>query len=95
MKLGKLIKHDEMMGHAKEPKLLLAYIWSNFPLIIFHTMSCPLYNSKTIRDISVKLDTRIKHNERMRYVQEITLAYVFLLFPFFYFPMFTFLLQSP
>ena len=34
-----------------------------FPLIIFHTILCPLYNSKTIRDISMKLGTLIKHDE--------------------------------
>ena len=27
--------------------------------------SCPLYNSKTIRDISMKLGTLIKHNRMM------------------------------
>ena len=71
MKLGTLIKHNEMMCRVKEPQLLLAYLWSYFPLIIFHTISCPLYNSKTIRDISMKLDTLIKHNETMYHVQEL------------------------
>ena len=61
MKLGTLIKHDEMMCHAKELYLLLAYLW-NFPLIIFHSISCLLYNSKTIRDFSIKHGTRIKHD---------------------------------
>ena len=27
--------------------------------------SCPLYNSKTVKDISMKLDTLIKHDETM------------------------------
>ena len=62
MKLGTLIKHDEMMCHAKEPYLLLAYLWSYFPLIIFHSISCLLYNSKTIRDFSMKHGTLIKHD---------------------------------
>ena len=60
VKLGTLIKHNEMMCHAKEPYLLLVYLWSYFPLIIFHTSLCLLYNSKTIRDFSMKLGTLIK-----------------------------------
>ena len=65
MKHGTLIKHDEMMCHAKESLLLLSYLWSYFPLIIFHTISCPLYNLKTVRDISMKLGTLIKQNDRI------------------------------
>ena len=38
---------------------------SYFPLIIFHTILCQLYNSKTVRVISVKLGTLIKHDEIM------------------------------
>ena len=38
---------------------------SYFPLIIVHTISCKLYNSKTVRDISMKLSTLIKHDEIM------------------------------
>ena len=38
---------------------------SYFPLIIFHTIFCPFYNSKTIRDISMKLGTLLKHDEMM------------------------------
>ena len=53
MKLGTLIKHDEMMCHAKEPY---------FPLIIFHSILCLLYNSKTIRDFLMKHGTLIKHD---------------------------------
>ena len=70
MKLGTLIKHDEMMCHAKEPLLLLAYLWSYFPLIIFHTILCLLYNSETKRDISMKLGTLIKHNEMVCHAEE-------------------------
>ena len=65
MKHGTLIKNDETMCHAKESLLLLSYLWSYFPLIIFHTISCPLYNSKTVRVISMKLGTLIKHDEIM------------------------------
>ena len=36
---------------------------SYFPLIIFNTISCPLYNSKIVRAISMKLGTLIKHGE--------------------------------
>ena len=71
MKLSTLIKHDEIMCGVKESKLLLAYRWSNFPLIIFHTISCPLYNLKTVREISVKLSTLIKHDETMCHAQEL------------------------
>ena len=60
MKHGTLIKHDETMCHAQESLLLHSYLWSYFPLIIFYTISCPLYNLKTIRDISMKLGTLIK-----------------------------------
>ena len=70
MKLGTLIKHDEMICHAKEPLLLLAYLWSYFPLIIFHTILCLLYNSQTIRDFSMKHSTLIKHDETMCHAQE-------------------------
>ena len=38
---------------------------SYFPLIIFHTISCPPYNSKTVRVISMKIGTLIKHDEIM------------------------------
>ena len=65
MKLDTLIKHDETMCHAQEPTLLFSYLWSYFPLIIFHTMSCLLYNPKAVKDISMKLGTLIKHNEIM------------------------------
>ena len=43
---------------------LESFLASHFPLIIFHTISCPL-NSKTLRDISMKLGTLIKHDEMM------------------------------
>ena len=35
---------------------------SSFPLIIFHSISCLLYNTKTIRDFSMKHGTLIKHD---------------------------------
>ena len=57
MKHGTLIKHDVTMCHAQESLLLLSHLLSYFPLIIFHTISCPLYNLKTVRDISTKLGT--------------------------------------
>ena len=38
---------------------------SYFPLIIFYTISCLLYNLKTVRVISMKLGTLIKHDEIM------------------------------
>ena len=66
MKLSTLIKHDEITCRAKEPYLLLAYLWSNFPLIIFHTISCPPYNLKTVREISVKLGTLIRFHSQFR-----------------------------
>ena len=65
MKHGTLIKHDERMCHAQESLLLLLYLWSYFPLIIFHTISCPLYNLKTVRDISVKLGTLISDAQEL------------------------------
>ena len=68
---GTLIKHDEMMCHAQESLLLLSYLWSYFPLIIFHTISCPLYNLKSVRDISMKLGTLIKQNDRICDAQEL------------------------
>ena len=73
MKHGSLIKHDETMCHAQESLLLLSYLWSYmyFPLIIFHTISCPLYNLKTVRDISMKLGTLIKQNDRICDAQEL------------------------
>ena len=38
---------------------------SYFPLIKIHTISLQLYNSKTVRSISMKLGTLIKHDEIM------------------------------
>ena len=49
---------------------LVSYLWSYFPLIIFHIISCLLYNSKTVRDISMKLGTLIKHDEMMCHAKE-------------------------
>ena len=71
MKRGTLIKHDETMCYAQESLLLLSYLWSYFPLIIFHTISCPLYNLKTARDISIKLGPLIKQNDRICDAQEL------------------------
>ena len=71
MKHGTLIKHDETMCHAQKSVLLLSYLWSYFPLIIFHTISCPHYNLITVREISVKLDTLIKNDEMMCHAQEL------------------------
>ena len=73
MKHGTLIKHVETMVHAQESLLLLSYLWSYmyFPLIIFHTVSCRLYNLKTVRDISMKLGTLIKQNDRTCDAQEL------------------------
>ena len=71
MKLGTLIKHDEMMCHAQESLLLLSYLWSYFLLFIFHTISCLLYNLKTVRGISMKLGTLIKQNDRICDAQEL------------------------
>ena len=61
MKHGQLIKHD-----AQESLLLLSYLWSYFPLIIFQTLSL-----KTVRDISMKLGTLIKQNDRICDAQEL------------------------
>ena len=36
---------------------------SYFPLIIFHTISGPLFNSEIVRVFSMKLGTLIKHDE--------------------------------
>ena len=38
---------------------------------IFHTISCPLFNLKTVRDISMKLGTLIKQNDRICDAQEL------------------------
>ena len=73
MKHGSLIKHDETMCHAQGSLLLLSYLWSYFPLIIFHTIS--LYNLKIVRDISMKLGTLLKQNDRICDAQELLLAY--------------------
>ena len=65
MKHGTLIKHDETMCRAQESLLWLEYFMSYFPLIIFRTILYPFYNAKTVRDISMKLGTLIKHDEMM------------------------------
>ena len=66
MKHGTLIKHD-----AQESLLFLSYLWSYFPLILFQTLLCPLYNLKTVRDISMKLGALIKENDRICDAQEL------------------------
>ena len=71
MNHGTLIKHDETTCLAQESLLLPSYLWSYFPLIIFHSISCPLYNLKTVRDISMKLGTLIKRNDRICEAQEL------------------------
>ena len=70
MKLGTLIMHDKTMCHAQESLLLLSYLWSYFPLIIFHAISCLHFNSKIIRDISMKLGTLITHDEMVCHAKE-------------------------
>ena len=42
-----------------------------FPFDYFHTILCPLYNLKTVRDISMKLGTLIKQNDRICDAQEL------------------------
>ena len=71
MKHGTLIKHDETMCRAQVSLLLLSYLWSYSPLIIFYTISCPLYNLKTVSDISMKLGALIKQNDRICDAQEL------------------------
>ena len=71
MKLHTLIKHNQTICHAQEPYLWLAYFWSNFPLIIFAAILCLLNNLKTVKDISVKLQILIKHNETICHAQEL------------------------
>ena len=43
---------------------------SYFPLIIFDTISCSLYNLKTVGDFSMKLGTHVDHDETMCHAQE-------------------------
>ena len=43
---------------------------SYFPLIIFDTILCPLYNLKTVKDFSMKLGTLVDHDETMCHAQE-------------------------
>ena len=89
MKLGTLIKHDEITCVVLKNHNSCLYIpWSNFPLIIFHTISCPPYNLKTVREISVKLSTLIKHDEMMCHAQELLLllSYLWSYFPLIIFP---------
>ena len=40
-------------------------------MIIFHTISSPPYNLKTVKEISVKLGTLIEHDETMCHAQEL------------------------
>ena len=43
-----------------------------FPFDYFpYNISCPLYNLKTVRDISMKLGTLIKQNDRICDAQEL------------------------
>ena len=48
----------------------LSLFMSYFPLIIFHTISCPLYNLKTVKDFSMKLGTLVDHDETMYHALE-------------------------
>ena len=49
---------------------LASVFWSYFPLIIFDTISCLLYNLKTVKDFSMKLGTLVDHDETMCHAQE-------------------------
>ena len=62
--------HSLVTGAWYHIDMVHVYLCSNFPLIIFHTISCPLYNLKTVREISVKLGTLIKHDETMCHAEE-------------------------
>ena len=66
MKHGTLIRHDETMCHAQESLLLLSYLWSYFPLIFSIQ-----FRARSIRDISMKLGTLIKQNDRICDAQEL------------------------
>ena len=41
-----------------------------FPRASVRHKSCPLYNSKTVKDITMKLDTLIKHDEIICHAKE-------------------------
>ena len=43
---------------------------SYLPLINFDTISCPVYNLKTVEAFSIKLGTLIKHDQMMCHAQE-------------------------
>ena len=60
-KLHTLVKHIQTRCHAQEPELCFGYFWSYFPLIVCNDILCPFYNLITIRGISTKLHTLVKH----------------------------------
>ena len=47
----------------------MSVLRTNGPLV-FDTISCPLYNLKTIEDFSMKLGTLVDHDEMMCRAQE-------------------------
>ena len=64
-----------MTCHAREPELCFGYFWSYFPSIICDAILCSLYNLITIRDISTKLHTLVKHIQTTCHAQETELCF--------------------
>ena len=76
-KLHALVKHIQTMCSAQEPELCFGYFWSYFPLIICNAILCPLYILITVRGISRKLHTFVKHIKTMCHAQELELLHVY------------------
>ena len=74
-KLHTLVKHIQTKFYAQEPELSFEYFWRFFPLIICDSILCPLYNLISIRSISTKLHTFVKHIQTMCRVQEPELCF--------------------
>ena len=56
---------------------LLLIFWSYFPLIICNAISCQLDNLITVRGISTKLHTFVKHIQTTCHAQVPLLLYVY------------------
>ena len=76
-KLHTRVKYIQTTCHAQDPERCFGYFWSHFPLIICDSTSCPLYNLITVRDISTKLHTLVKHIQTTCHANEPELCFVY------------------
>ena len=69
-------RRQSMRNTRHKKHKCLGYFWSYFPSIICNAILCPLYNLITVRSISRKLNTLVKHIQTTCHAQEPRLLHV-------------------